>query len=827
MTTQPTWQEVSALFDAAIDLPPEARAAYVTTHAATTEIAGEVLALLGEAQAIEAEDTAAHRLRTGGAQAEPPSTFQPLQHGSRLGAWQVGEVIGRGGMGEVYAVARVDGQYEQQAALKLVALESPAASARFHAERRMLAQLNHGGIARILDGGTTDDGRPYMVMEYVDGEPITAHCERLRLGFDARLDLFLAACDAVAHAHAQLIVHRDLKPGNLFVTKDGQVKLLDFGIAKVLSHAVDDLTRTQAVLTPVYASPEQLANRPVSTATDVYSLGVLLFQLLAGRTPVDAVTASIPEVIDKVLDGNPPKASQVAAQLDAPPVPPAKLAGDIDAILARCLRLEPQARYATVQALADDLIASREHRPINARKGDRAYRFRRFFRRYAWQSAAVGAVIVVLLGGVVVSAQYALAEQAARAQAESTARLAERRARAEESLRESLTRILARAQDTEGGDAVLAFLDAHVDETLAALRAGDPDAPHLLSAIGEVFSARGEPQRVVSALEPVLASDDISDELRASIALQVGSAMAYMRDNAGAAKHLRAAVAYFSAQPDRGYTAIQAASMLAGALGNEQGYADLAERIDNYLQTDAATRMDAQSGGFIYTQYGHALYNLERYDQAVEKHKQSIAAYESRKGPLSTDVLYALHNLAASQAKAGQRADALATRKRVVRMTEELQGRSLHLAGVKRALALSLINAGDAGEGLAMLDDVDALIAEYGDTDSSLQSLARGSRIRGLVVLERYPEALEKAQAHVALTSVTRPDDASARGGARYELANTLHAMGRHAEAMAELEKADVLFENLGAMRGAAMRRNDALRAKIKAAQASGTASAG
>ncbi|PAP75629.1 serine/threonine-protein kinase [Rubrivirga marina] len=332
-----------------------------------------------------------------------------------VGGYRVLHELGRGGMGVVYAAERVDGSFEKTVALKLVqsGKASEESARRFARERRVLARLDHAGIARLLDGGVTPDGRPYFIMERVDGEPITAYAAAHDLDLGARLALFLDACDAVAHAHRLLIVHRDLKPSNVFVTEDEtgvpHVKLLDFGIAKALDEDDEDvLTRTGAALTPAYAAPEQVEGEPVTAATDVYALGVMLYELLVGRRPYSFPSRALAEVARVVRESQPTRPSTAVTPTSGTPrpaasgawsAPPKTLRGDLDAIVLKALRKEPHRRYATAGELAADLRRHVEGRPVEARGDGLGYRTSRFVRRHRAGVAAAAALVVALVGG--------------------------------------------------------------------------------------------------------------------------------------------------------------------------------------------------------------------------------------------------------------------------------------------------------------------------------------------------------------------------------------------------------------------------------------------
>lgn len=301
----------------------------------------------------------------------------------RVGPWRILREIGRGGMGVVYLAERDDGEYRQLAALKLVRDRRGSAVFvdLFRRERQILAQLEHPNIARLLDGGTTPAGQPYYAMEYVEGEPLVEYCRRRNLSTTQRLRLFLKVADAVNYAHRRLIIHRDLKPGNILVKANGEPKLLDFGLAKVLDPSVEsDLTVSGTpLLTPTYASPEQLRGEHLTTATDVYSLGVILYELVSGRLPYDRPGQTLFRLWTAVCDETPP---------------PPGVTTDLDSIVLMALRNQPEQRYSSVEALAADLELYLDGRPVRARQGNALYRLRRFVARRKWAVAAAAAAFL-------------------------------------------------------------------------------------------------------------------------------------------------------------------------------------------------------------------------------------------------------------------------------------------------------------------------------------------------------------------------------------------------------------------------------------------------
>ncbi len=298
--TPERWQQIRELFDEAAVLDGEERAGFLDQAcAADAELRREVESLL-----VSDDRAGTGFLNTPAIDLTPRSdgAGAPTRVGRRIGAYNIVQEIGRGGMGEVYRAGRADGQYEKQVAIKLVrgGYDTAAVLERFRHERQILASLDHPNIARLLDGGTTDDGTPYLVMELIEGTPIDQYCDAHNLNVRDRLRLFLQVCSAVQYAHQRLVIHRDIKPGNILVTGEGVPKLLDFGIAKLLDPAADAATTVASPMTPEYASPEQIRGEPITTATDVYSLGVVLYQLLTGRSPYPKNT-NVPHELARVI----------------------------------------------------------------------------------------------------------------------------------------------------------------------------------------------------------------------------------------------------------------------------------------------------------------------------------------------------------------------------------------------------------------------------------------------------------------------------------------------------------------------------------------------
>ncbi len=418
--SQASWQEVRAELLAALELTArEQRERLAVLRAATPTVAGEVEALLAAANesADFLEAPAWER-----ASADTGSEAAP----ERVGPWRIEAEIGRGGMGTVYRAVRDDDQYQKQVAIKLVrgGMDAGFVLQRFRAERQILANLEHPNIARLVDGGTTEEGWPYFSMEYVLGQPIDKYCATL--GVRERIELFRTVCAAVQYAHQRLVIHRDLKPSNILVSADGVPKLLDFGIAKLLGADVvgsgEATSTVWPLMTPEYASPEQVKGEAVTTASDVYSLGMLLYLLLAGKRAYEIKTRAPEEVARVVCQQQPEKPSALA---DRPLS--RQLAGDLDTIVLKAIRKEPARRYQTVGELSEDLHRYLAGLPVLARGDTVGYRAGKFVRRHKAAVVVAGLLVVSLLGGIVATVRQARIAEANRARAERERQRAERR----------------------------------------------------------------------------------------------------------------------------------------------------------------------------------------------------------------------------------------------------------------------------------------------------------------------------------------------------------------------------------------------------------------
>lgn len=424
------WQRVNEIVVEALELAPEQRSAFLDEQCCDApNVRREVESLLAaEGDAANFLDSPAVENYASFFESSEREEAEALL-GQKIGNYRIIGELGHGGMGAVYLAERSDGKFEQRVALKLLKREMNTTALRkhFEQERKILAALQHPNIARLLDAGATRDRVPFLVMEYVEGLPIDDYCSSKDLTLDERLDLFRKVCAAVDFAHRNLIIHRDLKPSNILVTSDGTPVLLDFGISKILSEKLEDsdsrtITR-MGVMTPQYASPEQLKNESVTTATDVYSLGVILYELLAGRRPFQSQETNMTDIFRAVIEQDPAPPSAVAVEVSRAFTAPAgqadtaaqrgrrtapqiravraqRLRGDLDNIALKTLKKEPERRYSSVEKLGDDIHRYQRGLPVSARADTFAYRAQKFFGRNRTAVIAGGLVAVALLVGV-------------------------------------------------------------------------------------------------------------------------------------------------------------------------------------------------------------------------------------------------------------------------------------------------------------------------------------------------------------------------------------------------------------------------------------------
>lgn len=427
------WAKIKDILEQALDLTPEQRTAFLDSCDITAEQRAEV------EQLISFETEAAEMMQLSAVEFSKDFIEDDDLAGQEIGPYRVIREIGHGGMGAVFLAERSDGKFEQRVALKMLKREmnTSALRRRFRQEREILASLEHPNIARLLDAGTTTDKVPFLAMEYVEGVPIDDYCNSHGIGLDERLELFRKVCAVVNFAHRSLVIHRDLKPSNILVTSDGTPKLLDFGISKIVSEETDDtatITKLGA-MTPGYASPEQLRNESVTTATDIYSLGVILYELLSGHRPFEGKEGDLKQIFQAVLDTDPPLPSSLwmdpgpidkdrtatASRItgsDRSRITASALRGDLDNIVLKALKKEPERRYSSAENLSEDIKRHLDGLPVTARPDTFRYRAEKFVKRNTISVAAASMIILAVAGGVGATLWQANVARAERARAE-------------------------------------------------------------------------------------------------------------------------------------------------------------------------------------------------------------------------------------------------------------------------------------------------------------------------------------------------------------------------------------------------------------------------
>jgi serine/threonine-protein kinase len=659
---------LDAILRDALDLPPGQRRAFVEgVCGSDAALASEALALLRDAETPDS------LLVPGGALAGPLGlnlAADPSAEGAPVGPFRIVREIGRGGMGVVYLAERAEGGFRQQVALKIApgGAGSEDLARRFERERQIVASLEHPNIARLLDGGVTAGGRPYFAMEYVDGERIDLYCDRLRLGVEERIALFRTVAAAVQHAHANLLVHRDLKPGNILISRDGRVKLLDFGIAKPLGDRLpggdETLTREAgSLMTPGYASPEQARGEVVSTASDVYQLGLLLYELLTGRRAqrlegLDMVSAA------RAICGDDPQRPSDAVCSRPRPTPeeesaarargtsPAALArhlrGDLDSVVMMAIRKEPEDRYHTPAAMAEDLERALAAQPVRAGRGTTWYRARKFVRRHRFGVAA-GAAIALLLAGYAVTVTV----QAGNLKRErDRVRLEARKA---QEVRDFLVSLFKVSDPNESrGETPTArdLLEAGAARVTREL-AGQPEVRvEMLGTLGEIYYQLGQYDRARSLLEEANGILDgrpgAGDAARGLNLCRLGSVLRKQGryDEAEKALAQGEALLLSGLGPDDG----QRASCLGELATSYYQRGDYGRAQAGFEAALAAHRRrgDELSAGMVINNLGLVRSSQEDYKGSEAHYRQALEIVRRHKGADHPQVAINLFNVARS-----------------------------------------------------------------------------------------------------------------------------------------------------------------------------------
>jgi serine/threonine protein kinase/tetratricopeptide (TPR) repeat protein len=741
--TESTWSRLFVLFECVVDADPATRQRLLDDagrESPDLRARLERLLALDASERDIASDVADWRSKLDELDDELPS---------RLGSWRVLREIGSGGMGRVFLATRDDGEYEQTVALKVVRGEfaSDAAVLRFLAERRILARLDHPGIAALVDGGVDEHGRPWFAMRYVDGLPLPEYCESHALDLQGRLRLVIAICDAAAYAHRQLVVHCDLKPSNVLVDANGEVHLLDFGVAHLIERPQEGRSaqKTQPqirALTPGYASPEQLAGKRIGIATDVYAIGAMLYEVLAGRRPYAGQDETPALAAIAQSRGDPVPPSRVAAR--EAKISARQLRGDIDAIVATALHQDPGQRYPDAASLADDLRRHLGGWPLLAQRDSRLHRIRKFSARHR---IAVPVAIFGVLALVAIAA-FALTQ----------AREARQQARHADVVRNFLLDLFEQADPDHANGKTLAARDL-VDAGARRAEAGlteDPDTQvELLGVVGGLYTALGDNSQGAAVRERRLAlatsryrpDDPRLAEARIDLAISERES-----------DHI-----------DRPRALIQAT------------LADL--RSDD----DVSRALRASALGTL----GTIERNASHFAEASRLQHERIAILRQIRSTPPDDLAMALNDLASSKMRAGQYADAESDAREALRILHKDAGaRPSYLIDVRNTLAGVLTELGRLDEAEAMRhDNVDLALLEYGErnavTGEEIYALAEVMRMAG-----RQTESIPLFQHALAIYEQTLGAEHSAVASVLTSLAQAQTETGSGVAAIASLERA-------------------------------------
>jgi len=778
---------------------------------------------------------------------------EPSLAGQVLGDYTLRSLLGQGGMGSVWLADRSDGRYQGQAAAKLLnaSLVGRDGEARFKREGSILARLRHPHIAHLIDAGVSAIGQPYLILERVDGAPIDRYCDDRRLGIEARIRLFLDVLAAVSHAHANLVVHRDLKPSNILVATDGQVKLLDFGVAKLLEGGAGSgataLTREGVwAMTPEYAAPEQFTGGDVTTATDVYALGVVLYILLTGRHPVGADRSSPAELIHAMVHAEPQRLSD-AVEVAGPADEPAEIAarrattlrklraalrGDLDNILAKALKKSPSERYTSAEAFADDLRRYLDHRPVRARPDSFGYRTRKFVSRNRLVLGAATVVVFALATSAGVAARQARASALERDRA-----LVElRRAEATNGFNAFL---LKEATPSAGRPLTNAELLARGEALVDRRFARDPALRvHMLLILAERYFENGQFDRFQATLDRAFTlSRGLADvELRSRAACDKAYALGDQGRFDEADRLLGAALKDLSALPDgaAGEAACRAEeSQIAGKRGDGDRAVRAAER---------AVKLEQERGGAPGSGFT-ALFALataylvtERTVSADRVFRQVMAMLEEQGLERTRDAAALLNNWSVMLQRAGQYLQAEPIAERAIAVARERDtergapaiplknwGSALYMVG-RPADAVPILEeavtkarAGGSPRRLVqVLMEMATAYREVGDLDRASQALTEAE-----AALERPAEKFEARYA--AVMDGHRARLALARGDAREALALARSALVREEDS--DRARLDTLFLTL-VLSDAQIGNSDFAEARVSAQRALGVANA-
>lgn len=801
MSDAARWDRIEALFDRAIDLDADGRIRLLDTECDDPALRAEVEKLLAAA------DASSHFLEA------PPITEDiRLAAGTQVGEWRIGALLGRGGMGEVYEARRTGRDFEQRAALKLlVQLSTADARNRFAQERRILSRLQHPGIAHLIDGGEYER-LPYVVMEFVQGRPLTEFAKHLPL--QTRIDLFLQVCAAVSHAHRHLVVHRDLKPGNILVTADSRVKLLDFGIAKHLDAAEGSVTQVIQA-SPDYCAPEQLRGEPISAATDIYALGVILHELLTGQRLWQLSGLGLVQALDRLSQNEvPTPSSRVEGAARAP------LRGDLDAIVLKALRPDPEQRYSSVEMLADDLRAWREHRPVQARGGALGYRVGRTLKRHRWWflggTTLFASLLLGLAGTTWQAREAAIERDAARREAERA-----------DAVRQYLMLMFRSASDQTGNASVTAkdVLDqaaARVHDEFAT----DPaEYADIVIALAELYFSLDDYTGARPLLERLLREGTVVPPEQRAMAQHDLAQMEFRNDQtAEAARLLAHAQTFWHTQPQVYRSELIMSRMLQSQLERVAGDPQRAlQTLEEALpERIALSGSQHRETGKLVNNLGIAYFQLGRLDEAIAQFSQANQIWETLGLERSADALNTLNNWAAAEMRRQQPQAAIPIFREALTLRRELYPPSAATAALINNLGKTLTQIGRADEAVPLLREAVTMGAQYAGANSVLTVSATLGLADALGASGATAEAATQIDTLASTIKSTYGDAHILSVMLDLSRARLADALGDRPAALHALDAAEARLQALGAQGVPYLPQIDALRQQWSPADSAG-----
>ena len=758
--TPERWARIQELFDKASEAPKEEREALLNSGCGDDlDLRDEVQALLRSSEQVEQVFERA----IGGALKNVLEEEAKTVAGTTLGAYRIVSVLGKGGMGTVFLAERADEQYEQKVAIKIVhgSLTDSSTLSRLRSERQILANLNHPNIAGLLDGGTTEDGSPYLVIEYIDGEPIDEYCDRKKLSIKQRLQIFQSICAAVHYAHQNLVVHRDIKPSNILVTENGTPKLLDFGIAKILdpNPEHEGLTRAgERLLTPEHASPEQILGKPVTTGSDIYSLGVLLYQLLTGHRPYEISSYKQRQLQKVICEQEPLRPSTVVVRgpdardslveiatdrRQQPEKLRRRLAGDLDHIVLKAMRKEPEERYASANQFSLDIERHLRGEPVLARRGTWNYHAGKFIKRN-FIGVGVATAFIILLAGFAV----AMSVQAKRiAEQRDLANVERERA---EQVSEFLVDIFSYSDPFEAqGREVTAreILEKGAERIEDELGEQPEIQATLLATVGYVYQRQGDPARAIPLLQQALSSlTNLRGEQHATVALttnRLGEALRHAGRFAESEHNYRTALetnlALFGEEHEQvawGYRELGRLWLRESNLTEAEGALDSSLRI--YKGLYGETHPQVASTLVVLASLSHW---EGKFDAAEEYQRRALEIYRETLSENHPDYAVALNNLASSLRGQGEFDESEALYLEAIAVERRVRGENVQLASSLGGLGRLLLARGELEQAETVSREALEISRRIWSEEHYLQGYHAVGLAQVLIEKKNFPEA--------------------------------------------------------------------------------------